>query len=125
MVRGWSAGVAAAVAIPLDTNTRMVAATLRIALSPSVGQAEFDPHASRKIHRLGVPLRRFELYFLSRMDRSLIQAVAQSADYTVHLNRTVSQKYHIQHHIAFDSLVASVCGVLRARFVKNFHHARR
>src|SRR4029077_9246200 len=125
MVRGWSAGVAAAVAIPLHTNTRMVAASLRIARSPSVGQAEFDPHASRKIYRLAVPLRRFELYLLSRTDRSLVQAVAQSANYPVHLNRTVSQKYHIQYHVAFDSQIASFCCVLRTRLVQNFHHARR
>src|SRR6266852_2788030 len=129
MVRGWSAGVAAAAvaAVPkkLKTSPSMIAASLRISLSPSIGQAELNPHAGRKIHRLAVPLCRFELDFLRGSGRRLIEAVAESADDAIDLNGTVGQKYQIEDHVPLDSQTAPFRGVLRLRFGQNVDHGSR
>src|SRR5216684_5046120 len=129
MVLGWSAGVAAAAAAvvpnPLDISPSMIAASLRISLSPSVGQAELNPHAGRRIHRLAVPLCRLELDFLRGLDRGLIEAVAESADNAIDLNGTVRQKYQIEDHVPLDSQTAPFRGVLRTRFGHNVDHRSR
>src|SRR5260370_33005591 len=112
MVRGWSAGVAAGVAAaaaavvpnPLDISPSMIAASLRISLSPSVGQAELNPHAGRRIHRLAVPLCRLELDFLRGSGRRLIQAVAEAASNPIDPNGTVGQQNQNQDHPAPESL---------------------
>src|SRR5713226_10719102 len=129
MVLGWSAGVAAAAAAvvpnPLDISPSMMAASLRISLSPSVGQSELNPHAGRRIHRLAVPLFRLELDFLRGLDRGLIEAVAESADNAIDLNGTVRQKYQIEDHVPLDSQATPFRGVLRTRFVHNVNHGSR
>src|SRR5229473_308943 len=129
MVLGWSAGVAAAAAAvvpnPLDISPSMMAASLRISLSPSVGQAELNPHAGRRIHRLAVPLCRLELDFLRGSGRRLIEAVAESADNAIDLNGTVAQKDQIEHHVPLDSQAAPFRGVLRMRFGHNVDHRSR
>src|SRR5229473_2485744 len=129
MVLGWSAGVAAAAAAvvpnPLDISPSMMAASLRISLSPSVGQAELNPHAGRRIHRLAVPLCRLELDFLRGSGRRLIEAVAESADNAIDLNGTVAQKDQIEHHVPLDSQTAPFRGVLRMRFGHNVDHRSR
>src|SRR5260370_35587908 len=99
MVLGWSAGVAAAAAAvvpnPLDISPSMIAASLRISLSPSVGQAELNPHAGRRIHRLAVPLCRLELDFLRGSGRCPIESLADSADNAIDPNGPLSQIYEI------------------------------
>src|SRR5713226_326773 len=129
MVFGWSAGVAAAAAAvvpnPLDISPSMIATSLCISLSPSVGPAELNPHSSPIIHRLAVPLCRLELDFLRGFDRGLIEAVAQSADNAIDLNGTVRQKYQIEDHVPLDSQATPFRGVLRTRFVHNVNHGSR
>src|SRR5260370_14736158 len=133
MVRGWSAGgaaggAAAAAAVvpnPLDISPSMIAASLRISLSPSVGQAELNPHAGRRIHRLAVPVCRRERDFLRGSGRRLIEAVAESDDNAIDLNGTVGQKYQIEDHVPLDSQTAPFRGVLRTRFGHNVDHRSR
>src|ERR1700732_3937914 len=100
MVRACSDGLGAAAAAmvpsPLDASTRMaVIDTLRIFLLPSVGQAELNPHAGRKIHRLAVPLCRLELDLLCCVNGGLVETVAQSAYHVAHLHRTARQEHHV------------------------------
>src|SRR5438270_6554603 len=104
MVRGWSAGRAAAAAallpIPLIASTRIAVASLRISLLPlgkavaprlcesSVGQPKLNAHASGKIHWLAISLGWFELDLLRCPHRCLIKAVAEPAYHSFHLNCT-------------------------------------
>src|SRR2546428_12286263 len=85
MVRGWSAGLGAAAAVapsPLNARTRTVVAALRIFSLPSVRQTEFNPHARRKIHRLGFALWRLGFYFFRRASRGLLGAIGPNPGHT-------------------------------------------
>jgi hypothetical protein len=54
--------------------------------------------------------------------RSLIEAVAESTDDPIHLNRTVCLEDHIEYYIAFESKITPFCGVLRTWLVQNVNH---
>src|ERR1700730_5884246 len=99
----WGTAAAALFPHPLDTSARIPVTTyLRIVALPSVGQAEFDPHAGRKIHCFTLSLRRFKLNLLRRSDRRLVQTVTESAHNATHFHFSVRQKHHIDHHVAFQ-----------------------
>src|SRR5438270_11234968 len=131
-VRGWSAGRGAAAAtllpIPVETSTRIATASLRISLLPlsdaSVSQPKLNAHASRKIDRLAISLRRFELYLLRGPHRSLIEAVAESADDPIHLHSTVCLEDHVEYYITLESKITPFRGVLRTWLVQNVNHGR-
>src|ERR1700724_666930 len=126
MVRACSDGLGAAAAAmvpsPLDASTRMaVIDTLRIFSLPSVGQAQLNPHAGRKIDRLAVPLCRFKLNLLCCADGGLVESMAQSAHHMVDLHGTVRQEHHVDDHVAFQLQTAPFRGVLRTRLVQDVH----
>src|SRR6266853_2106931 len=129
MVRGWSAGLGAAVVAALLTpptiRTKINTAALRIFSLPSIRQTEFNSHARRKIHWLAFPFCRLEFDLLRCASCCFIQTMAETADYPVHLNAAVCKEYHLQNNVTFYSQSTPFRGVLRARFFQYVNRRRR